>query len=62
MPARIVKELGERAIFVSADVTDERSVKAVMCSAVEHSAGSMFLFKCRHSQAGDIDEMKLKTF
>jgi NAD(P)-dependent dehydrogenase (short-subunit alcohol dehydrogenase family) len=60
---RIVKELGERAIFVSADVTDEESVKALMCSAVEHFGGlDVFVSNAGILKAGDIDEMDLKTF
>jgi NAD(P)-dependent dehydrogenase (short-subunit alcohol dehydrogenase family) len=60
---KVVKELSERAVFVPVDVTQEESVKALVCSTVEHFGGlDVFVSNAGILRAGSLDEMDLKTF
>ena len=55
--------LGERAVFAQADVTDEESVKGLMCAAVEAFGGiDIFVSNAGILKAGGLEEMTASVF
>ncbi len=59
----VADDFGERAIYIPADVSDEESVRSLVCSAVEHFGGlDIMVSNAGVLKAGGLDEIDLKTF
>ncbi|MBO4853723.1 MAG: SDR family NAD(P)-dependent oxidoreductase [Oscillospiraceae bacterium] len=55
--------LGERAAFALVNVTDEESVKSMVCATVERFGGiDIFFANAGVAKAGDLDAMTAQTF
>jgi len=55
------KSLGERAIFLPVDVTDESSVEAIVCATVEHFGGlDIMVANAGVVKAGPLDNFEKK--
>ncbi len=60
---KVVSDLGNRAIFVPVDVSDEASVEAMVCVAVEHFGGlDIMVSNAGVAKAGTMHELATDTF
>ena len=63
LAANVAQTLGERALAVSVDVSDEASVEKMVCDTVERFGGlDIFVSNAGVLKAGSIDEMTLPAF
>jgi sorbitol-6-phosphate 2-dehydrogenase len=59
----VAAELGERAVFIPVDVSDEASVKNLVCDTVERFGGlDIMVSNAGVAKAGSVCDMDLKTF
>lgn len=60
---KVASSLGERAIFLPVDVSDEDSVCAMVCSVVEKFGGlDIMVSNAGVAKAGNLHDMTVKTF
>lgn len=59
----VAAELGKQAIYCPVDVSDEASVQAMVCSAVEHFGGlDIMVSNAGVVKAGSLSDMDMKSF
>ena len=59
----ITEKLGDRASFCSCDVSDEESVKSMVCYCVEHFGGlDLFVSNAGIAKAGDLSTLDTEVF